>query len=72
MNLFAKQGVEVALTELDIRLNEPETTANLAQQSLDYETAVGACVQVKKCVGVTVWDFYDPVSFDVSFFSDHL
>lgn len=63
MNLFVKQDVEVAITELDIRLNEPETTANLAQQSLDYEATVGACVQVKKCVGVTVWDFYDPFSW---------
>jgi endo-1,4-beta-xylanase len=62
MKLFAKMGVEVALTELDIRLNEPETTENLAQQSKDYESAVGACVQVDECVGITVWDFYDPVS----------
>ena len=24
---------------------------------------VGACVQVKSCVGVTIWDFYDPFSW---------
>lgn len=24
---------------------------------------VGACVQVKECVGVTIWDFYDPFSW---------
>jgi len=57
--------VEVAVTELDIRLQEPETTANLAQQAVDYSNTVGACLAVKGCVGITVWDFYDPVSFSL-------
>jgi endo-1,4-beta-xylanase len=34
---FAKMGVEVALTELDIRLQTPATPANLAQQKEAYE-----------------------------------
>ncbi|KAH6673332.1 putative endo-1,4-beta-xylanase [Halenospora varia] len=63
MEGYTKLGVEVALTELDIRIKEPETTANLAQQSVDYKAAIGACMQVDKCVGVTVWDFWDPVSW---------
>lgn len=25
--------------------------------------SVGACVQVDACVGVTLWDFYDPFSW---------
>lgn len=24
---------------------------------------VGACAQVKGCIGVTLWDFYDPFSW---------
>jgi len=24
---------------------------------------VGACVQVRGCVGITLWDFYDPFSW---------
>jgi endo-1,4-beta-xylanase len=24
---------------------------------------VGACVQVRGCIGVTLWDFYDPFSW---------
>ena len=24
---------------------------------------VGACVQVKACIGITIWDFYDPFSW---------
>lgn len=61
-NGFTDMGVEVAITELDIRLDLPVNETNLAQQKQDYKTTMGACMQVKKCVGVTVWDFYDPVS----------
>jgi endo-1,4-beta-xylanase len=63
MKAFTDLGVDVAITELDIRLQLPADEQNLAQQSDDYRTTVGACMQVKRCVGVTLWDFYDPVSF---------
>lgn len=58
---FTDLGVDVAITELDIRLNLPANKSSLAQQSLDYQSTVGACLNVKRCVGITVWDFYDPV-----------
>ncbi|KAK4105154.1 glycoside hydrolase family 10 protein [Parathielavia hyrcaniae] len=60
---FADLGVEVALTELDIRLTVPATAENLAQQKEAYKNVVGACVQVEGCIGVTLWDFYDPFSW---------
>lgn len=63
MEAFTNLGVDVAITELDIRLDLPANQSNLAQQSLDYQATVGACLQVKGCVGITVWDFYDPVCF---------
>jgi len=63
MRAFTDLDVDVAITELDIRLELPATEANLAQQKLDYETTVGACMQVERCVGITVWDFYDPFSW---------
>jgi endo-1,4-beta-xylanase len=62
MRLFAEMGLEVAITELDVRVHEPENSTNLEQQSRDYENTVGACMQVDECIGITVWDFYDPVS----------
>jgi len=68
MKSFTDLGVDVAITELDIRLELPANASNLAQQSVDYETTVGACMQVDGCVGVTVWDFYDPVSWVPSTF----
>lgn len=62
LNSFTELGVEVALTELDIRMQLPSTTASLAQQSTDYQTTVSACLAVTDCVGITVWDFDDKVS----------
>ena len=62
MEEFTALGIEVAITELDIRFGAlPPTEAGLAQQEADYATVVGACNAVRGCVGVTVWDFTDKV-----------
>lgn len=58
---FADLGVDVAITELDIRMPTPATTASLAQQKKDYETVIKACKAVKRCIGVTIWDWTDKV-----------
>lgn len=53
---------EVAFTEVDIRHTKlPVTAADREQQASDYVEVVGACLETKKCVGVTVWDFTDQV-----------
>jgi endo-1,4-beta-xylanase len=62
MGEFTALGVEVAITELDIRMALPPTTALVAQQQADYQTATAGCLALKGCVGVTVWDFDDAVS----------
>lgn len=61
MNAFTSLGVEVAITELDIRMKLPSTEALVAQQKTDYQTTTAACVATTGCVGVTVWDFDDKV-----------
>ncbi|KAG6840587.1 hypothetical protein C0991_005727 [Blastosporella zonata] len=58
---FAALGVEVAITELDIRMTLPATAALLAQQQKDYQTVVAACRAVSGCVGITLWDWTDKV-----------
>lgn len=70
MQAFIDLGVQVAVTELDVRIKLPVTDALLAQQSKDYVSTVDACLAVgRSCVGVTVWDFYDKYSWVPSTFS---
>ncbi|KAG5634829.1 hypothetical protein H0H81_000567 [Sphagnurus paluster] len=60
---FTALGVEVAITELDIRMTLPVTDALLAQQKKDYQTVIAACKAVAGCVGVTIWDYTDKYSW---------
>lgn len=62
---FVDLGLEVAITELDIRMNLPETPELLAQQEKDYETVIAACKAVRGCIGVTLWDWTDKVWVDI-------
>ncbi|KAL1632708.1 hypothetical protein SLS56_003405 [Neofusicoccum ribis] len=69
---FASLGVEVAITELDIRMETPATDANLEQQATDYQTVVNACLNNKDaCKGITIWDYTDKYSWVPSTFSGY-
>ncbi|MGW1216605.1 endo-1,4-beta-xylanase [Streptomyces sp. NPDC002499] len=65
---FADLGVDVAITELDVRMALPADSAKLAQQAADYKAVVAACVAVTRCVNVTVWGFTDSDSWVPSTF----
>ncbi|MET9456744.1 endo-1,4-beta-xylanase [Streptomyces canus] len=65
---FADLGVDVAITELDIRMALPSDSTKLAQQAADYKAVMNACVAVARCVGVTVWGFTDSDSWIPSTF----
>ncbi|KAK4158758.1 glycoside hydrolase [Cladorrhinum sp. PSN259] len=66
---FTSLGLEVALTELDIaHPSLPPADADREQQADDYVSAVGACLDVEKCVGVTLWQFTDKYSWIPSIF----
>jgi endo-1,4-beta-xylanase len=60
---FADLGLEVIITELDIRMNTPSDPARLEQQAGDYERVVSACTAVPGCAGVTVWGVSDADSW---------
>ncbi|KAL5322193.1 hypothetical protein ACEPPN_010163 [Leptodophora sp. 'Broadleaf-Isolate-01'] len=68
MGAFTALGVEVAITELDIRMTLPSTDALVTQQTKDYQSTSAACVATKGCVGITVWDFDDKYSWIPSTF----
>lgn len=60
---FVNLNLDVAITELDIRMNLPPTVANLEQQARDYEQVFNACLAVSRCVGITVWGVTDKYSW---------
>ncbi|OJT02462.1 Endo-1,4-beta-xylanase C [Trametes pubescens] len=66
---FTALGLEVAITELDIRTTTPASQSALAQQEKDYQSVIQACMNVKGCVGATLWDFTDKYSWVPSTFS---
>ncbi|KAI8807972.1 endo-1,4-beta xylanase [Cladochytrium replicatum] len=63
LNNFAALGVQVALTELDIRMTLPASTAKLQQQQKDYQAVVSACMTIANCVGVEIWSMSDKFSW---------
>ncbi|GHC82608.1 beta-xylanase [Nocardiopsis terrae] len=60
---FADLGLEVMITELDIRMQLPVTQQKLEQQARDYTRVVNACLAVPGCSGVTVWGVTDAYSW---------
>jgi mannan endo-1,4-beta-mannosidase len=65
---FAALGVEVKITELDIRMTLPPDPAKLEQQAGDYRRVIDACLAVPQCTGVTTWGFTDKYSWVPEFF----
>ncbi|HEY5835153.1 endo-1,4-beta-xylanase [Streptomyces sp.] len=60
---FADLGLDVAITELDVRMPLPPTDALLTTQADIYATATEACLAVSRCVSLTVWGFSDAYSW---------
>ncbi|MEV6943236.1 endo-1,4-beta-xylanase [Streptomyces sp. NPDC051172] len=65
---FADLGVDVSITELDVRMALPADSTKLAQQAADYRSVLNVCVAVTRCAGVTVWGFTDSDSWVPSTF----
>jgi endo-1,4-beta-xylanase len=65
-NGFLALGVDVAITELDIRFAQAPfyNVTGQAQQATDYYNSVKSCMAVGDgCIGVVVWDFDDYYSW---------
>ena len=71
MQRFAALGLDVAVTELDDRIQLPASSANLQQQATDYSTVVSDCLQVSRCVGVSQWGVGDADSWIPGTFSGY-
>ena len=68
MRAFASMGIDIAVTELDVRMSLPPNATSEAWQVQDYYNTVAACACVDRCIGITVWDFDDTYSWVPSSF----
>jgi endo-1,4-beta-xylanase len=66
---FADLGVDVAVTELDVRMMLPADANKVATQASYYSEVTKACVAVTRCVGITIWDYTDKYSWVPSTFN---
>ncbi|HEU5356156.1 MAG TPA: endo-1,4-beta-xylanase [Actinocrinis sp.] len=71
MQRFASLGLDVAVTELDDRIQLPASSANLQQQATDYSNVVKDCLGVSRCVGVSQWGVGDADSWIPGTFSGY-
>jgi endo-1,4-beta-xylanase len=69
---FDALGLETAVTELDVRMDLPESgtpTAEMEQKQADYyQRALSACLAVDGCNSFTIWGFTDKYSWVPVFF----
>ncbi|MFD8046192.1 endo-1,4-beta-xylanase [Streptomyces chartreusis] len=65
---FARLGLDTALTEVDVRMQLPVTEEKLNRQAEWYRDMTEACLAVRRCVGITVWDYTDKYSWIPAFF----
>jgi len=56
---FADLGVQVRITELDIRIPLPADATELQQQANNYASVVNICKAVAGCAGITIWGIDD-------------
>nr|CDG66213.1 endo-beta-1,4-xylanase [Cellulosimicrobium cellulans] len=60
---FADLGVDVRITELDIRMKTPADAQKPAQQASDYAKVFQPCLDVDRCTGVTLWGITERYSW---------
>jgi endo-1,4-beta-xylanase len=65
---FAAAGVDVAITEADVRMILPVTPEKLATQATYFANMMRSCVAVRQCVSFTLWGFTDRYSWVPGFF----
>jgi endo-1,4-beta-xylanase len=64
---FGALGLEVHITELDVRLAD-DTTASLTAQAQTYEDLINVCLAQKACTAFQTWGFTDKYSWIPSSF----
>ena len=64
MQGFAEMDLDIAITELDVRMDFANINeATIEQQARGYHDVVAACRDTERCKGITLWDFTDKYSW---------
>jgi endo-1,4-beta-xylanase len=65
---LAALGLELTITEADVRIQLPNSAAKLTQQANEYRSLWNFCVNTATCRGVVTWGFTDKYSWVPSVF----
>ena len=65
---LAALGLELSMTEVDIRITLPTTPAALNLQAEGYRQSLEFCLRQKNCVAFLTWGFTDKYSWIPGFF----
>lgn len=68
MARLSNLGLDVHITELDVRLELPVTEEKLAAQARIYQELLEVCLNVDNCKAFVMWGFTDRYSWISSFF----
>jgi len=66
---FADLGLDVDITEMDVRMPLPATPDKLTAQAGVYAQLMQDCIAVRRCVDFTVWEYTDKYSWVPGFFA---
>ena len=66
---LASLGLELSITEMDVRINLPSTFVELQQQAAAYGDVINFCLTEKACKALVMWGFTDRHSWIPGFFS---
>ncbi len=60
---LAALGLELSITELDVRVNMPTTPEGLQRQAASYREAANLCLAEPNCRALVLWGFSDKYSW---------
>ena len=69
LSRLAALGLEIHVTELDVRLSMPATKEKLRQQAIIYRNYLRACLSISKCRAFMMWGFTDKYSWIPKYFA---
>jgi endo-1,4-beta-xylanase len=66
---LASLGLEISLTEMDVRISLPTASDELQQQALAYSDSINFCLTEPNCKALVTWGFTDRYSWIPGTFS---